>query len=85
MRGDTLWGISGSMSIYENPFMWPLLHRANRDQIQDPDLIFSARRLPFRAPMRRKSPNTAVRRARTRGPWRLGDGPDYYMLEGVGR
>ena len=39
-RGDTLWGISGREQIYHNPFMWPLIYKANSQQIRDPDLIF---------------------------------------------
>ena len=38
-RGDTLWSISGKSKIYGDPFAWPLLFKANRDTIQDPDLI----------------------------------------------
>jgi len=40
VRGDSLWKISGRPDIYQNPFQWPLIYRANRDQIQDPDLIY---------------------------------------------
>jgi hypothetical protein len=40
VKGDTLWDISGSSSIYGDSFQWPLLFKANRDQIQDPDLIY---------------------------------------------
>lgn len=40
VQGDTLWDISGSSSIYGDHFQWPLLFKANRDQIQDPDLIY---------------------------------------------
>ncbi|HVZ80819.1 MAG TPA: hypothetical protein VHE12_08480 [bacterium] len=37
-KGDCLWAISGK--VYEDPFQWPLLFKANRDQIHDPDLIY---------------------------------------------
>jgi hypothetical protein len=40
VKGDTLWDISGSSAIYGDHFQWPLLFKANRDQIQDPDLIY---------------------------------------------
>ena len=40
VRGDSLWAISGSSSIYGDSFQWPLLFKANRDQIADPDLIY---------------------------------------------
>jgi LysM repeat protein len=38
-KGDTLWSISGMSKIYGDPYQWPLLFKANRDSIQDPDLI----------------------------------------------
>jgi LysM repeat protein len=37
--GDTLWSIAGRSDIYGDSFEWPLVFKANRDQIQDPDLI----------------------------------------------
>jgi LysM repeat protein len=38
-KGDTLWGISGKQDVYGDNFQWPLIFKANRDQIQDPDVI----------------------------------------------
>ena len=40
VTGDTLWGISGMEITYKDNFLWPLIFKANRDQIKDPDLIF---------------------------------------------
>jgi len=40
VKGDTLWGISGKSDVYGDSFQWPLIFKANRDQIQDPDLIY---------------------------------------------
>ncbi len=37
---DTLWGIAGKSDIYSDNFQWPLIFKANRDSIQDPDLIY---------------------------------------------
>ncbi len=37
--GDTLWEISSMAQIQGDNFRWPLLFKANRDQIADPDLI----------------------------------------------
>ncbi len=39
VKGDTLWDISGKGKIYSDNFLWPLLFKANRDQIEDPDII----------------------------------------------
>lgn len=40
VKGDTLWDISGSSNGYNDYFLWPLIFKANRDQITDPDLIY---------------------------------------------
>jgi hypothetical protein len=39
-RGDHLWGIARRAEHYGNPFAWPIIYRANRDQIKNPDLIY---------------------------------------------
>lgn len=39
LKGDSLWKISGKQDIYGDSFQWPLIFKANRDQIQDPDII----------------------------------------------
>ena len=36
MRGETLPQIAGQPEVYNDPTLWPLLYRANRDQIRDP-------------------------------------------------
>lgn len=40
VRGDHLWGIAKKKEHYANPFAWPILYKANRDQIKNPDLIY---------------------------------------------
>jgi nucleoid-associated protein YgaU len=49
MRGDNLWNIAKKDDIYADPYMWPRLYRANKEQIEDPDLIFPDQKLaiPF--------------------------------------
>lgn len=42
-RGDTLWSLSDKH--YQDPFQWPLIFKANRDQIADPDLIYPRQEL----------------------------------------
>ncbi len=37
---DTLWGIAGKTDVYSDNFQWPLIFKANRDTIKDPDLIY---------------------------------------------
>jgi nucleoid-associated protein YgaU len=85
VRGDSLWKISGKEIIYKNSLMWPLIYKANRDKIRDPDLIYPKQVFAIPRNYSQEEANTAIKRARTRGPWRLGDGPDYYILEGVRR
>jgi len=37
-KGDTLWDISGW--YYNDPFLWPVIYRANQDSIADPHWIY---------------------------------------------
>lgn len=37
---DCLWRIAGSKSHYGNPWLWKKIYQANKDKINDPDLIF---------------------------------------------
>jgi nucleoid-associated protein YgaU len=84
-RGDTLWSISGQETIYRNSLLWPILYKANRQQIRDPDLIFPQQILAVPRHLSQEEMSTAIRRARTRGSWRQGDGQDVYILEGIRR
>lgn len=47
-KGDTLWDISGQTVTMGDKFRWPLLFKANRDQIIDPDLIEPAQDLTWK-------------------------------------
>jgi len=40
VRGDCLWNIAKKKEHYGNGFAWPIIYKANRDQIKDPDLIY---------------------------------------------
>ena len=40
MKGEYLSMIAGYGQIYGDTMKWPRLYRANRDQIEDPDLIY---------------------------------------------
>jgi nucleoid-associated protein YgaU len=48
-KGDNLWNISKKSNIYADPYMWPRIYRANRDEINDPDVIYPKQNLaiPF--------------------------------------
>jgi hypothetical protein len=39
-KGECLWWISEYKHVYNDPFMWPLIYKANRDKIKNPDLIY---------------------------------------------
>ncbi len=44
MRGDYLWRISAKNAIYNDPWKWMRIYSANRDQIKNPDLIYTDQR-----------------------------------------
>jgi hypothetical protein len=72
-RGDTLWGISGREQIYHNPFMWPLIYKANSQQIRDPDRIFPRQILAIPRNYAPEEATAAIQRAKQRGAWNLRD------------
>jgi nucleoid-associated protein YgaU len=39
-KGECLWKIAGYPEVYDNPAQWPMIYRANKDKIKDPDLIY---------------------------------------------
>ncbi len=40
VKGECLWWIAEYKDIYNDPFMWPLIYKANRDKIKNPNLIY---------------------------------------------
>ena len=72
VSGDNLWNIAGQETIYSNPFMWPLIYKANSGQIKDADLIHPGQY--FYIPKARGSERAAaMEHARNRGAWTLGE------------
>lgn len=71
-RGDSLWGISGRRQVYGNPYQWPLIYKANRHHIDDPDLIYPGQDLAIPRNNSASEIGAAVRHARTRGAWAIG-------------
>jgi nucleoid-associated protein YgaU len=39
-KGECLWRIAGYPEVYNNAAKWPLIYRANKDKIKNPDLIY---------------------------------------------
>lgn len=71
-RGDTLWGISGSSVGYNDPYQWPLIYKANQDQIKDADLIHPGQDFMIKANPSASAVDAAIDHARNRGEWELG-------------
>lgn len=62
-RHDCLWAIAGKPNIYGDSFEWPLIFKTNRDQIQDPDLIYPRQKLKIAAGVSSEERGSAKRLA----------------------
>jgi len=74
VKGECLWCIAEYEDIYADPFQWPLIYKANRDQIKDPDLIYPDQVFDIPRDSTPQDIEEAVHEAKTRGPWSLWDG-----------
>lgn len=72
VRGDNLWNISGKSTVYGNPYQWPLIYKANSNQIKDADLIYPGQNLTINTSPSDAEVAAAVQHARTRGNWSIG-------------
>jgi nucleoid-associated protein YgaU len=72
VSGDNLWNIAGQDSIYGNPYQWPLIYKANSEQIKDADLIFAGQYFDIPKAMDAEAA-AAIEHAKTRGAWTLGE------------
>ncbi len=61
---DTLWKISSRREVYGDPLLWPILYRANRDQIKDPRKIYSGQTLEVPRGIAEKDKDEARNQAR---------------------
>lgn len=71
-HGDSLWRIAGKSEIYDNPYEWPLIYKANHDKIKDADLIFPGQVFSINRDASAADIAAAVEHAKTRGAWALG-------------
>lgn len=72
VAGDNLWNIAGKDGVYGNPYQWPLIYKANSNQIKDADLIYAGQY--FYIPNATSAEiDAAVQHAKTRGAWTLGE------------
>jgi nucleoid-associated protein YgaU len=65
-RGDTLWEIATHEKVYADPFLWPLIFKANRSKIKEPDLIFPKQVFTLTQDASEGEKKSAVRHARNR-------------------
>ena len=72
IKGDNLWNISAKPDIYNNPFQWPLIYKANSSKIKDADLIYPGQVFDINTNPSTADVDAAVRHAKTRGAWSLG-------------
>ena len=72
-RGDSLWRISGMSDVYGDSYQWPLIYRANAEDIHDPDLIYPDQELQYEMDPSAGDVDAAIDHARTRGEWSLGE------------
>lgn len=75
-RGDHLWGIASQPRIYGNPYAWPLIYKANSAKIKDADLIHPGQNFDINRSASNGDIDAAVRHAKTRGAWKLGETED---------
>ena len=71
-EGDNLWGIACKEEVYNVPEKWPLIYKANLEQIEDADLIYPGQELDIDRSASTDDIDAAIEHARTRGAWSLG-------------
>ncbi len=76
IKGESLWWIAEYKQIYDDPFQWPVIYKANRSQIKDPDLIFPDQNfeIPREPELTDDMRKEAIKFAKSRGAWSLHDG-----------
>jgi len=63
-EGETLWTIAARRIIYHDALLWPLIYKANRDQIKDPRQIFPEQVLTIPRDSTQKETEEAREKAR---------------------
>ena len=72
VAGDHLWGIAGVWEVFNVPEKWPLLYKANLDQIEDADLIYPGQVLNIPRDSSLSEVEAAIQHAKNRGAWAVG-------------
>ncbi len=76
VEGNNLWAISCKEEVYNVPEQWPLIYKANLDQIKDADLIFPGQVLAIPRDSSQADIDGAIKHAKTRGAWKVGGEPE---------
>ncbi|MCD6526269.1 MAG: LysM peptidoglycan-binding domain-containing protein [Desulfuromonas sp.] len=66
-EGENLYAIAAKQTIYNEGLLWPLIYRANRDQIKDPQQIFPDQILSIPRNLTEEELESARETARTSG------------------
>jgi len=76
VEGNNLWAIACKEEVYNVPEQWPLIYKANLDQIKDADLIFPGQVLAIPRDSSQADIDGAIKHAKTRGAWKVGGEPE---------
>jgi nucleoid-associated protein YgaU len=68
-KGDKLRIIAGRKEIYNDPYQWPLIYKANRDQIRDPHMLFVGQQLVIPRTVTIEEVREARRQAGAQAPY----------------
>jgi LysM repeat protein len=68
-RGDSLWKISGKSTTYNDSFKWPLIYKANKSVIEDPDLIYPRQKFEIKQNFSDEEIEDAVAKAKETEPY----------------
>ncbi len=69
-EGETLFTLAGRKDIYADALLWPLIYKANRDQIKDPQQIFKGQVFTIPRDKSQQEQETARREALDSGLFR---------------
>jgi nucleoid-associated protein YgaU len=72
VEGNNLWAIACKEEVYNVPEKWPLIYKANLDQIEDADLIYAGQVLAIPRDSSQSQIDAAINHAKTRGSWAVG-------------
>ena len=72
VEGNNLWAIACKEEVYNVPEQWPLIYKANLDQIKDADLIYPGQVLTIPRDMSQSDIDGAIKHAKNRGEWAVG-------------